>query len=158
MFLGCDSFFSYSQPLLSANCLNVSHIYKESPGSRNVSDQAAKWSAEGPRNKTFWSSRSANSISHRETNWGDSNPLISLWQKRGWEHRLPVRALPDLPDSIGDHQQGGTELNTRTAASEVLPTSPAGVHSWGQRRTQALWIFCCDCNPWPSHSLSTTQD
>lgn len=92
MFLGCASFFSYSQPLLSANCLNVSHIYKESPGSRNVSDQAAKWSVEGLRNKTFWSSRSANSTSHREINWRDSNPLISFWQKCGWEHRVPVRA------------------------------------------------------------------
>lgn len=42
--------------------------YKESLGRRNVSDQAASWSVEGLRSKSLWSSRSANSVSRRETN------------------------------------------------------------------------------------------
>lgn len=106
-------------------------MYKESPRSINVSDQAAKWSVEGLRNKTFWSSRSANSISHRETNWGEFNffnlSLTEMWL-RAQRACQSTFMLPTLPDNIWDHQEGGTELNTRTAASKMLPSSPAGVH------------------------------
>lgn len=132
-------------------------MYKESPGSRNVSDQAAEWSVEGLRNETFWSSRSANSIPHRETNWGEFNffnlSLTEMWLRAQRACQI-TNLLPALPENIWDYQEGGTELSTRTAASEVLPSSPAGVQSWGQRRAQALWIFYCDGSPWPSHSLS----